>query len=133
VYESQVVVEAVYSKDNMIWSRPSTSNLNSRRKLMADNQKIRIVFSMVKKTGGVSVQEMAEVFKKQLRSPSSPLMVQPIFYGSVVHKCVEVDPVAHEPVTKTAGISSVNDIAEESSAICAAPVLIALLSMLAMM
>jgi len=88
VVEQQLVVEAIYSDDVPIWSRPSHGTLNApkRRLLAAVNKKLRVDFTMVKgpmKTA--SVMDMLTIFDKQLRSPSSPLMRQPIFFGAVVH------------------------------------------------
>merc|ERR1719204_458008 len=94
VYEGQFVVDAVWSKDTMIWSRPTAGEFNIRKLLQAaTNQKLRVEFTIVSApmADSISVSKMLTIFDKHLRSPSSPLMQQPIFYGSVVHVCQRPD------------------------------------------
>lgn len=137
VYDGQVVVEAVYSKDTQIWSRPTSGQFNVNRKLLAAavNQRLRVEFTVVNAphSGSISVNSVLEIFDKQLRSPSSPLMQQPIFYGSVVHKCITIEAssyrmtsAGHADSVPDSEIESVyGDI--ESSAARALPILAALL------
>merc|ERR1719335_482358 len=45
VYESQVAVDAVYTKGVEIWNRPSNGKLNSQRRLLETNQKLTVDFT----------------------------------------------------------------------------------------
>lgn len=95
IYEQQIVVEAVYSKGTKIWSRPTSGSVSvDRRKLLSSEQLLRVDFTMTNAPvkGAMTVEEMVKILDKQLRSPSSPLMVQPMFYGSVFHRCVKIAP-----------------------------------------
>merc|ERR1719333_2074018 len=87
VYESQVAVEAVWSKGVQIWGRPSADKLSQRRRLLQSNQKLKVdfIFSEMKNKNSMPLAIMLEVFDRQLRSPFSPMMTQPMFYGSVIH------------------------------------------------
>lgn len=136
VMDRQLSVDAVFSNGYKIWSRPTAGDLNySKRRLQAGGpkQKLQIEFTVVKgPRGAASVEDMLTIFDKQLRSPSSPLMRQPIFYGAVVHKCtviksetMDVQPFAEgEPI----GVSPIaSDFNEESSSSRALPTLFAAL------
>merc|ERR1712012_728881 len=118
--------------NNMIWSSPSI--VSDRRKLES-HKTIRVVFSMHNSDGAMTVQHMLAIFDKQLRSPASPLMAQPLFYGSDVHSCKQVEAV--DSRTQMGGIhsdihSAYDIVNEESSAIRAVPIIVGLLTMLAM-
>jgi len=132
VYDAQVAVDAVWSKDTMIWSRPTAGEFNTRKLLQAAaNQKLRVEFSVVSApmSDAISVQRMLTIFDKQLRSPSSPLMQQPIFYGSVVHECRSIEASSYRMSAGPSGSAPISetDLAEESSAVRSLPVLAALL------
>merc|ERR1719204_2395796 len=90
VYESQVAVDAVWAKNTEIWSRPSSGHINEdhRRLQTPTNQKLRVDFTyscLESMHNSMPLSEMLRLFNRQLRSPVSPLMRQPLFYGSVVH------------------------------------------------
>merc|ERR1719333_745549 len=51
------------------------------------NQKLKVefTFSAMNIKNAMPLAVMLEVFNRQLRSPFSPMMTQPMFYGSVIH------------------------------------------------
>lgn len=117
VYEKQVATESVWSKGIQIWDRPSQNKMNQRR-LLQTSQRLKVVFtfSSIDIKNAMPLETMLEVFNRQLRSPFSPMMTQPIFYGSVIHAVyesnVESTYVAELPTGKTAKVA---DLYEEKS------------------
>jgi len=142
VMDDQVAVDSVFSNDVKIWSRPTYGDVNvAKRRLQAGNgnQKMRIDFTITRgRRNAASVADMLTIFDKQLRSPSSPLGRQPIFYGAVVHTCTvlksenvdtqndrESGIKSEEPGLPHGEAPGFNDAREESSASRSLPALLA--------
>jgi len=141
VYDGQVAVDAVWSKETMIWSRPTAGEFNMR-KLLQDggaNQKLRVEFTIVSApmADSVSVSQMLTIFDKQLRSLSSPLMQQPIFAGSVVHECRSIEASSYRMPrnqgTVSVGETEVVDFGDESSAVRSLPAALLALAAVALL
>merc|ERR1712048_515812 len=131
LYEGQVVVEAVYSKGAKIYSRPTAGNLAvNRRRLLASEQDLRIEFTLTKAPvkGAMNAEDMATILDQQLRRPTSPLMAQPLFYGSVLHSCEKIETSDYRMTKVEEHTRNMYDLVkEESSASRALPLAAALL------
>merc|ERR1712217_1003063 len=131
LFDGQIVVEAVYSKGAKIYSRPTSRNMAvNRRKLLASEQDLRIEFTMTKAPvkGAMSAEDMAKILDQQLRRPTSPLMAQPLFYGSVLHSCEKIETSDYRMTEVEDNTLAMYDLAkEESSASRALPLAAALL------
>merc|ERR1711937_89048 len=131
VFEKQVATEAVWSKGVQIWGRPSEGVINQRRRLLQTNQRLKIdfTFSAINNKKAMPLDMMLEVFNRQLRSPFSPMMTQPIFYGSVIHSVYESDMksnyIAELP---SANSKKVTDILKEESSTACSTLLFAVLA-----
>jgi len=98
VYDTQVSIDAVYSDGIPIWTRPIQGKMASRR-LMDSPQRIRVEFTFanVETANAMPLHTMTEDFNRQLKSPSSSLMLQPVFFGSIVHRVYEITTSSYEP------------------------------------
>merc|ERR1712203_97643 len=81
VYNSQVAITKILSNGIPIWSRTSVGNMK-RRLQSAQYITAEITFANLNEPNAMPLVRMLEVFSQQLRAPSSPLMHQPVFYGS---------------------------------------------------
>merc|ERR1719321_2512028 len=106
-YDSQVSVDQIFSNGASIWTRPQQGQIASRR-LLNVAQKLRIEFTFAKsdEANSMSLGDMLAIFDKQLRSPASPLLTQPVLSGAVVHKVEEVSTSDYQAPTQTQLASS---------------------------
>jgi len=90
-FEEQVVIDAIFSDGIPLWTKPYAGQVSSRR-LLAGRKKLRVEFTFgyVKKPNSMPVNEMIRIFDSQIRSPASPLMNQPVFFGSVLHSVQDI-------------------------------------------
>merc|ERR1712012_1530535 len=90
LYDGQVAVEVVWSNDMKLWERPSAGVVHTRR-LLQSSQRIKIDFTLARhgNSNAMPLPLMLEVFDRQIRSPFSPLMSQPLFNGAVMHAVYE--------------------------------------------
>jgi hypothetical protein len=123
VYDEQVSIDQLYSGNKSIWTRPAQGQIASRRLLnTAQKLKIEFTFSNVRKQNAMLLSDMVANFDKQLRSPSSTLMNQPLFAGAVVHDVREISTSTYVPPSGNTALTS--------SAFVAVPSLFALLALL---
>jgi hypothetical protein len=120
-YDNQVAIDQILSDGVSIWSRPQQGHIASRRLLnVAQRLNVEFTFANSDENNAMPLSDMIAIFDKQLRSPSSPLLNQPLFAGAVVHEVKEISDsdytVPTETTTKLA-----------SSAYVAVPSLLALL------
>merc|ERR1719487_940037 len=107
VYDSQISVDQIFSNGNSIWTRPMQGQIASRR-LLNVAQRLRIEFTFAKSTepNAMSLGDMLATFDRQLRSPASPLMNQPVLLGAVVHTVEETSTSDYEAPSQTQLASS---------------------------
>jgi len=129
VYSNQVSVDKVISNGVSIWEKTDTSSWDARRLEVSSVQRIEthISFGKVNRANSMSLSKMIEVFEKQIKSPSSPLMHQPVFYGAIVHDVHDLPNARpYEPIEEVKVLNGM-----ESSAFAVVPfALFALLSAL---
>merc|ERR1719204_352550 len=118
VYDAQVAIDQILSGGVSLWTRPRQGEIASRRLASNVAQRLTIEFTFANRDGGMALTDMVALFNKQLRSPSSPLMNQPLFAGSVVHTVRE---------TSTSDYAVATSAKLTSSALVAVPSLFAAL------
>jgi len=98
VYDNQVSIDAIYSDGVAIWTRPVQGQMASRR-LLRTPQSIRIEFTFanIEAENAMPLSQMTQVFDRQLRSPTSSLMTQPVFFESVIGRVEEITTSNYQP------------------------------------
>jgi len=133
VYEKQVSVDAVMNKGVPIWERPSAGRAQRRLLQTAQQLKVQFTFYSMDTKNAMPLVTMLEVFNRQLRSPFSPLMTQPMFYSSVVHKVYASDDVPMylaKPTTSSRTDTTADIYEEKSSAAFPTAIIAAFMSVL---
>jgi hypothetical protein len=129
-YDSQVSVDTVYSNGVQIWSRPESLKYGNRRLLQqnrnAQRLRVDITFAAVDYKNAMTLPMMMRIFEKQLSRPASPLIHQPIFFGSVIHNVHTIETSDYKPPSS---VRRTTELAPSSS-FRAVPVLFLLLALL---
>jgi len=101
VYDSQVSVDRVKSNGVPIWQRTTKGAMHdvAFRRLESGAQTLitEITFANVHQVNAMPLKNMIEAFERQIKSPSSPLMHQPVFYGAIVHSVEEIKTSTYSP------------------------------------
>jgi hypothetical protein len=107
VYDSQVSVDQIFSNGVSIWTRPMQGQMSSRRLLNAA-QRLRIEFTFARSdaANAMALADMLTEFDRQLRSPSSTLLNQPLLAGAVVHRVEEITTSDYVPQTRSTQLAS---------------------------
>merc|ERR1719510_199584 len=122
IYDEQVSIDAIHSGNSKIWSRPQHQAFGQdRRRIVAGRAqtlKIEFTFVDVPYKNSMEVYDMMKVFEKQLKSPASPLLSQPIFRTSVIHELEKIDDSNYKP-TLNRELASDNRLVSGASALSA--------------
>merc|ERR1719487_3172528 len=107
VFDSQVSVDQIFSDGVSIWTRPQQGQMASRRLLnVAQRLRIEFTFANSGAANAMPLPEMLTMFDRQLRSPSSPFLNQPLVTGAVVHSVEEIQTSDYVAPTATQLASS---------------------------
>jgi len=130
VYDEQVSIDALWTDGVNIWKRPNVQGFVRRLASAGKSQKIQVDFTFAQSSqrNALDLHKMMAIFEKQLVQPSSPLMTQEIFFGSVIHELHETAPSDYEIRSPVSDARLVSDLEEEKSASALAVPCLALLA-----
>lgn len=110
VYDNQVSIDSIMANQVPIWSRVQYQAISSasRRRLPGGAQTLSIEFTFaeVSRTNSMELYEMIQVLDRQLKSPASSLLAEPIFAQAVIHTLEEIPTSSYTPPTTPTKLAS---------------------------